>query len=663
MSDHHIIEQIISQADIVKIIGKHVELKRAGSEFKGCCPFHGEKTPSFFVNPQKGLYNCFGCHASGNALTFLKEYEHLTTREALQELSQQTGIELPKEPNNPNHFYRKAVPIIPQQEPIPQEIIYQNYHEFEVNPYHTWQPVSEFPPITDNLTPIDNSGNLYDLLIKINQFYQKQLWQNPFALNYFRERGLSDATILEFELGFAPNGWQHLEQAFPQDIEGLKILGLVRTSQQGKDFDLLRQRVIFPIRDHQGRTIGFAGRSLSDENQPKYINSSDSPVFHKQHVLYGLFEGRKAKAKNWLVVEGYMDVISLHQAGVYGAVASMGTAIATSQIDKLFQLNSTLTLCFDGDNAGQTASWRAMEASLPILTDSRELRFLTLPNQHDPDSFVKAYGQSAMQQQIEQAKPLSEYIFSILTRRYDVHIVENRSKLLNELDILTKKLPKGSYGWLLKGDIRKRLGLGKRQQVKVAQDALLNFSGELTAQLQLQLCFLYQPQLLGNQIDGENNSSLIERIYQLSGAEKVKQKNLTSNPDLPAYPQLTWAEIADKHLLALINNIQQIQLARDAFKQQINLDEIALINVNAHFILASLPSEQRQFLTPRWITFFSELSQRFVVDVSDLVIEILTQLILDTLQKKIKSEKQIVYQKYLRDQLQIIFSWHQQWRE
>lgn len=667
---NHIIDQIISQADIVKIIGKHVELKRSGNEFKGCCPFHGEKTPSFFVNPQKGLYNCFGCGVAGNALTFLKDYEHLTTKEALQTLSQQTGIELPKEPLQKNLTYQKKISTKNQPNQLPQTI--QHFPDTAITT--TSNPALVEPIFIENQShffakaeqPVENftnsSGNLYELLQQINQFYQQQLWQNPIALAYFQERGLTDNTIRYFELGYAPTGWQHLEQAFPQDIEGLKILGLVRTSQKGREFDLLRHRVIFPIRDTQGRTVGFAGRALSNEDMPKYINSSDSPVFHKQHILYGLFEGRQARTKDWLVVEGYMDVISLHQAGVYGAVASMGTALATSQIDKLLQLNPTLTLCFDGDSAGQQAAWRAMESSLPVLTDGKELRFLTLPQQHDPDSFVKAHGLSAMQQQIEQAIPLSQYIFATLSQQFDLSIAEGRNKLLTEVNQLTKKLPKGSFAWLLREDMRSRLGLGKRQQTSVTLDNLINFSGELTSQLQLQLCFLYQPELLTLSLNHENNHDLIKNIFQKSQENHVK---FHKNPlNLTEFQPITWQDFSDVQLLTLVNWIQQLQPHLTSFtQQQSHLDDIELINAKAHFILSGLPAQQRHYLLPHWAAFFAELSQRFVTDITDLVTEILIQLVLDTLQKRTKTEKNFTQLLLIRRQIQIIFNWQRVWLE
>ncbi|BFM02669.1 hypothetical protein Psyaliredsea_13160 [Psychrobacter alimentarius] len=441
---NHILEQLNSQADLISIIGRHTTLKRAGNEYKGCCPFHGEKSPSFYVNPQKNIYHCFGCGVGGNAISFLRDYESLTFIEAVNELSKQTGIEVPKEEQQNVSYQRtkqstvkptSQAPTATQSDnptPVGQNqdnsapsysdsVIYDDGHYdnyppldvYDSAPYSSegygsdYQSSSDsgngYPPSwltdTDAITDLhsmdhsaDEDGNLYELLEQIQQFYQHNLATHPHAKHYFLSRGITEDIFETFGLGYAPFGWQHLEHQFPQDIEGLKALGLVRQSESGRDYDLLRDRVIFPIRDNQGRTIGFGGRALDNEVKPKYINSSDSPVFHKQHVLYGYYESRQQRADSWLVVEGYMDVIALYQAGIYGAVASMGTAINESQISRLLTLNPTLTLSFDGDSAGQKAAWRTLEVALPVLADDKELRFLTLPNNHDPDTFIKSQG-------------------------------------------------------------------------------------------------------------------------------------------------------------------------------------------------------------------------------------------------------------------------------
>lgn len=708
-----IIDQIIGASDIVKIIGKHVELKRSGNEFKGCCPFHGEKTPSFFVNPQKGFYNCFGCGVKGNALTFLKEYENMTAGEALRELSRQTGIELPKDEQKQYTYQKKPLIISPEPQPKnDNQIDNQNpiEQDFTNNPAFLENFDNTFEQIDDSQNA--ESASLYDLLHQICQFYQNQLQKNPFAKKYFYERGLTDETIQDFLLGYAPSGWQHLEEHFPQDIEGLKILGLVRQSQKGNDFNLLRDRVIFPIRDNQGRVIGFAGRALSDEILPKYINSSDSPVFHKHSILYGLYEGRKVKAENWLVVEGYMDVISLHQAGVYGAVASMGTAIATSQIERLLQLNPVLTLSFDGDSAGQKASWRAMEVALPVLTDGKELRFLTLPNNHDPDSFVKAYGKTAMEQELAKAIPLSQYLFSILSQKYNLQNAENKSKILKDLGEITQKLPKGSYAWLLRDDFRNRLGLtfNKKGKSHSAPDAVLNFSSELTPNILLQLCFLYQPDLLiGENIeeeplmvkqildlskandtpffplkidkkdlspiypldddnykpsDDEIKSEIARAERILSAQQALEKKTSEHSEKFPLQP-LTWQTLLDSQTCELVAWICKVEKnLYDILENQSQTnayDTYELINVKAHFIMAGISGEHRQVLSQHWLAFFEELSRRQVLNVSNLVVEILTKFLLNTLQSQMIQEKNLHNKSHYSKKRQIIYDWYQKW--
>ena len=360
-----------------------------------------------------------------------------------------------------------------------------------------------------------------------------------------------------------------------------------------------------------------------------------------------------------------MDVISLHQAGVYGAVASMGTALAQSQIERLLQFNPILTLSFDGDSAGQKAAWRAMEVGLPALTDGKELHFLTLPDNHDPDSYVKAHGLLAMQQQIAQAVPLSAYLYSSLTRQYPTNTPENRSKILQQLSALTQKLPKGSYGWLLREDIKNKMGLGRKNQARQAQDALLNFDSELTVQLHLQLCFLFQPELLGSLENNCISQSVIRDIYQRSEAANVfKPKHPSSKPTAPIrldenstgdtdvitnvidapcknYDEsccLTWQAIADEELLNLITWIQTIQSRLQDFDNP-KWSTYDRINAKAHFILAGLTSEQQNKLIKHWARFFKELSQRNIDDISDLVTELVVQLMLESLQREQKTLK------------------------
>ncbi len=703
---NHILDQLNSQADLVGIIGKHTTLKRAGKEFKGNCPFHGEKTPSFYVNPQKNVYNCFGCGVGGNAISFLRDYENQTFMEAVRELSRQTGIEIPKEdnkdlrykkgpkkqvlppprPNQPSSSQPTNAPAAPSSTntgsvpfnpnngtnnngglnhlnsaPVPDD----SAGYFEESSYYNSAPptdwnsgyytddgasfdpgmgfVPDYQPGYPESLPQDNQeGDLYDLLVSISEFYQSNLRNNSRAMAYFQERGLTDKTIEEFKLGYAPTGWQHLEQAFPRDIEGLKALGLVRKSEKGRDYDLLRDRVIFPIRDNQGRVIGFAGRALDNEVMPKYINSSDSPVFHKQHVLYGYYESRQHKANDWLVVEGYMDVIALYQAGIYGAVASMGTAINESQIARLLQLNPTLTLCFDGDSAGQKAAWRTLEVALPVLSDDKELRFLSLPGGHDPDTYVALQGVEAMREQIKNAMPLSQYIFAYLSERYDLSLAEGKAKLMSQVRQLTNNLPKGSsFKYLLNNDIYQKLG-GRKGQKNSAHDVLLNFDSDMTVSRQLQLCLLFSPNLL--------KEDPIARIWQESGVADIEfrqhraQQGQIQAPALPS-----WQDFNSQSLVQLIEAIHSLEsyLPKDT-------------NAAAHFILANLPANTQQALAKRWHPFWSNLNQRGIIDVDALVDDLLTQLLLQALSKQMAQSNNIVITTHLNRQRQTLLNWSKQ---
>lgn len=691
---NHILEQLNSQADLVSIIGRHTTLKRSGNEFRGCCPFHGEKSPSFFVNPQKNMYHCFGCQAGGNALGFLRDYENLTFMEAVEELSRQTGIEVPKEDRQNIRYKKQAVPkktvsaahhhaaetpavshdhanypqpnddygygAISTTSPAGYEFADRDFYQdlaapsfsedhfsqndfsqrFYDSPPDYLQSISAENPVND---ANDNSdGNLYELLEQICKFYQDNLSTHAHAKHYFTARGISDEIIKTFALGYAPFGWQHLEQAFPEDIEGLKLLGLVRKSDSGRDYDLLRDRVIFPIKDNQGRIIGFAGRALDDEVKPKYINSSDSPVFHKQHVLYGYYESRQQRANDWLVVEGYMDVIALYQAGIYGAVASMGTAVNEQQIARLLQLNPTLTLSFDGDSAGQKAAWRTLEISLPILSDDKELRFLTLPNNHDPDTFIKAYGADAMREHIASAMPLSQYIFAYLSTQHDLGLAEGKAKLMAQVRKLGALLPKGSsFRYLLNNDIYQKLG-GKRNQNRDAKDALLNFDGGMTTSQHLQLCFLFQPQAL---VDDP-----IQTIWQQAGIDKLNlPEHIKTKAPSDASRTLAWADLQDAELLDVVSTIQRCQnvLPND-------------INAAAHFILSNLNPSTRQQLSAYWVDFYQALIFRNILEIDGLIEELVSGLLerhMKNKHKQLIKNPDIITMTIVRSQAQLLKTW------
>ena len=498
----HTIDQILDRTDIVDLIGQRVKLKKTGRTYSGCCPFHQEKSPSFHVYRDKQYFHCFGCQANGNAIRFLMDIDGRNFVDVMKDLSSQTGIELPKDNQDSKRLsYKREIKkpvsvqvapaaIVAEQQPAPNVAFSSNdpFEEFQNDAYSEqhfnhndpFAAFEQFDPIDQNTV---HDGNLYDLLENIALYYAQQLPHSQTAQQYFKQRGLSAETIQYWRLGYAPEDWQHLEKAFPYDTEGLRQLGLIRTSDKGRDFDLLRDRVIFPIRDPKGRVVGFGGRALNDEIKPKYINSPDSEVFHKNQLLYGLYEGRKQKAHDWLMVEGYMDVIALQQYGIYGAVATLGTASNTEHLNILFKQNNRITIAFDGDAAGQKAARRTLEIALPLLNDGRELKFFVLPNDHDPDSLIRREGIENFHRLLQQAPLLSDFVFAHLSQNHDVTKPEGKSQVMGELRQLTELLPKqGSYRYLLQQFFKEKLGFNRKWQPQVNNDASLSFSTKIDAE-------------------------------------------------------------------------------------------------------------------------------------------------------------------------------------
>lgn len=394
------IDDLLVRTDIVDVIDSRVQLKKAGREYKACCPFHNEKTPSFTVSQVKQFYHCFGCGAHGTAISFLMEFEHLDFVEAVEELAHMAGLEVPREAG------------------------------FEPGAQSSTQP-------------------LYELLEKASAYYRQQLRnhaQAGHAVDYLKQRGLSGAVAARFAIGFAPPGWENLLTALGTDAtarKGLQETGLVieRTDGSGV-YDRFRDRIQFPIHDRRGRTIGFGGRVLGDDT-PKYLNSPESSVFHKGQELYGLFEARKAmrKLERLLVVEGYMDVVALAQFDINYAVATLGTATTPEHLERLYRAAPEVVFCFDGDRAGRQAAWRALENTLPVLRDGREARFLFLPEGEDPDSLVRQIGREQFEQQIGDAVHLSDFLFNHLASELDIDSIDGRARLVDQARPLLARLP------------------------------------------------------------------------------------------------------------------------------------------------------------------------------------------------------------------------------
>lgn len=412
----YFIDQLIARTDIVDIVGARVPLKKAGKEFKACCPFHNEKTPSFNVVPEKQFYHCFGCGAHGTAISFLMEYDHLSFVEAIEELAARAGIDVPREESS--------------------------------NAPKTPQP----------------SQDQYRLLEHAAEYFRKQLRNTPRAIEYLKKRGLAGETAVKFGIGYASDAWDGLLRELAHgdaDRRELARAGLVieRDNRSGF-YDRFRDRVMFPIRDSRGRTIGFGGRII-DQGEPKYLNSPETELFHKGRELYGLYEARQATRQltRLMVVEGYMDVVSLHQAGVTYAVATLGTATTAEHLKRLFRVCQEIVFCFDGDRAGRAAAWRALETSLPEAREGRQLRFLFLPDGHDPDSLVLAEGRETFEARLNNALPLSEYLVQDLSTRHDLGTVEGRDRFTKEAKELLERIVDDTYRELLFARVAEALGL------------------------------------------------------------------------------------------------------------------------------------------------------------------------------------------------------------
>jgi DNA primase len=405
------IDELIARADIVEIIGLRVPLKKAGREYKACCPFHGEKTPSFWVSPEKQFYHCFGCGAHGTVLRFLMEHDRMAFPEAVEDLAQRLGLEVPHEGGAASNTRRADEP-------------------------------------------------LYELMGRVAAFYSEALTRDARARQYLERRGLERATIEHFGIGYAPNSWNEVLRRFggtDTERRTLAELGLIIERERGQIregehyYDRFRDRVMFPIRDGRGRVIAFGGRII-EQGEPKYLNSPETPLFHKGRELYALYETRRARSnlKRLLIVEGYMDAVRLHQAGINYAVATLGTATTPEHFKRIFRLVNEVVFAFDGDKAGRAAAWRALQHALPEAREGREIRFLFLPEGHDPDTLVGEEGREAFEKRLETTTlPLSEYLVRELSEQADLTHADGRARFSELARPLFGKLSEGVYRELL----------------------------------------------------------------------------------------------------------------------------------------------------------------------------------------------------------------------
>tara|TARA_Y100000389_G_scaffold202063_1_gene246400 strand:- start:2731 stop:4476 length:1746 start_codon:yes stop_codon:yes gene_type:complete len=410
------IDDLISRADIVEVIGKRIQLKKAGREFKACCPFHDEKTPSFTVSPNKGFYHCFGCGAHGTVIGFLMDFEHISFVEAIENLAASMGIEIP-------HTEKHSTT--------------QRYDE------------------------------LFILMEKVANYWQSNLKKTPSAIEYLKKRGIDGSTAKRFGIGYASNGWSHILDKFGKSegaIKNLLATGLIISKDNNKYYDRFRDRIIFPIRDVRGRTIGFGGRAINN-NEPKYLNSPETVLFHKGQELYGLYEARQAlrNIDHLIVVEGYMDALALAKSGIDSAVATLGTATSSEHLNRLFRLTENIFFSFDGDRAGQKAAWRALESTLPKICEGRQVRFIFLPKGSDPDSFINENGVDLFVKLMNTGIPLSEFLIKELSAKVDMHTIDGKAKLAEMARPLINKIPAGVYKELLVKSLAKTIGLTDRK--------------------------------------------------------------------------------------------------------------------------------------------------------------------------------------------------------
>jgi DNA primase len=434
------INDLLTRVDIVDVIESRMTLKKTGKNYSGLCPFHDEKTPSFSVSPDKQFFHCFGCQESGTALTFIMNFDRLEFVEAVENLAQQLGLEVPREQSG-----GARAPVDP---------------------------------------------DLYDVMLKAERYYRQSLRQAPEAIAYLKKRGLTGEVARDFGMGYAPPGWQNLMENLDGVSEkSLLAAGLATKSDKGRVYDRFRDRIVFPIRDTRGRVIGFGGRTMSADEGPKYLNSPETALFQKGQELYGLYEARRAlrRIDKLIVVEGYMDVVALAQHGVANAVATLGTASGEAHFHKLYRYTDEVICCFDGDNAGRQAAWKALENALPTLTEMRQVKLVFLPDGEDPDSLIRAQGKAGFDKFVNNAVPGLEYLFSRLAQGLDLETVDGKAKFGGLIRPYIDKVSSAELKALLQQKVEAQTGFGaataarplSRQPARTRSKGLVKLSERL----------------------------------------------------------------------------------------------------------------------------------------------------------------------------------------
>jgi DNA primase len=479
------IDELMLRSDIVEVIDARVPLKKGGKDYKACCPFHQEKSPSFTVSPDKQFYHCFGCGAHGTVIGFLMEYERMSFLEAVEDLARRAGMEIPREAR-----------------------------QFEPEP----------------------SADLLELTREAARFYRAQLREFPAAIDYLKRRGITGEIARDFELGYAPESWDSLVRALGKDVaarEAMVRAGLAVKKDGGGYYDRFRGRVMFPIYDHRGRIVGFGGRIL-DKGEPKYLNSPETPLFHKGRELYGLFRARDAvrRAGRVLVVEGYMDVVALAQFGIDYVVATLGTATTRDHLERLFRHAPEVIFCFDGDRAGREAAWRAVETTLEMLRDGLQASFLFLPEGEDPDSLVRKEGKPAFEARVAAAMPLAEFLFQGLSAKVDLTRLDGRARLVELARPLLSKLQPGALQQMMFDKLGQltqldphRVGLGSKSRAEAPRperhfNKTISAPKEPPTLMRRAVALLLQYPALGSQIAADADLSLVRA---LPGAEVFEE--------------------------------------------------------------------------------------------------------------------------------------------
>ncbi|ROP58196.1 DNA primase [Enterobacter sp. BIGb0383] len=572
------ISDLLARTDIIDLIDARVKLKKQGKNWHACCPFHNEKSPSFTVNGEKQFYHCFGCGAHGNAIDFLMNYDKLEFVETVEELAAMHNLEVPYEAGSgPSQIER-----------------------------HQRQ-------------------NLYQLMDGLNAFYQQSLNQpvaEP-ARQYLAKRGLSSEVTARFAVGFAPPGWDNVLKRFGGNGENRQSLidaGMLVTNDQGRSYDRFRERVMFPIRDKRGRVIGFGGRVLGDAT-PKYLNSPETDIFHKGRQLYGLYEAQQheAEPQRLLVVEGYMDVVALAQYDINYAVASLGTSTTADHIQLLFRVTNNVICCYDGDRAGRDAAWRALETALPYMTDGRQLRFMFLPDGEDPDTLVRKEGKEAFEARMEQAQPLSTFLFNSLMPQVDLSTPDGRARLSTLALPLITQVPGETLRIYLRQDLGKKLGiLDDSQLEKLMPKQADNTAVKATPQLKRTTMRI----LIGLLVQ---NPELAPQVPPLNGLDQNKlpglglfaelvntclsQPGLTTGQLLEQYRGTN--EVATLEKLSMWDDIADKDIAEKTFTDSLNHMFDSMLELRQEELIAldrtqGLSSEERREL---W-TISQELAKK-----------------------------------------------------